>query len=242
MGIESGGSGYLGAGVAGAQVLASEYSWASANRIAGERKKLEIEQINDQRERAGKDAARRSEEMQIRREQERQITAASSLALVKKEMQEQAAAEASAEYRGVEGGSVEAFKLQLTRENLAAMQQVSGNFNDLKNHISQMISDNWNSLEDTRESLDLAEEVAEIKRKEAVPEVAVLRLGQLSSILQGAAHDYKYGTPWFSGKETPSLAIPKQTKPPLSRFTQKPALGYYGQYRSTTSQNLNKPH
>ena len=192
---------YLGAGVAAAQIGASEYSWQSTNKIARDRKILEIEQIDAQRERAGKDAARRSEEMQIRREQERQVTAASSLALVKKEMQEQAAAEASAEYRGVEGGSVEAFKLQLTRENLAAMQQVSGNFNDLKNHISQMISDNWDSLEDTRESLDLAEKVAEIKRKEAVPEIGVLRLGQLSSILQGAAHDYKYGTPWFSGKE-----------------------------------------
>ena len=202
---------YLGAGVAAAQVGASEYSWASANRIAASRKKLEIEQINLQRERAGKDAARRSEEMQIRREQERQITAASSLALVKKEMQEQAAAEASAEYRGVEGGSVEAFKLQLTRENLAAMQQVSGNFNDLKNHISQMISDNWDSLEDTRDSLDLAEKVAEIKRKQAVPEIGVLRLGQLSSILQGAAHDYKYGTPWFKEPLTYNAKLQKHT-------------------------------
>ena len=202
---------YLGAGVAAAQVGASEYSWASANRIAASRKKLEIEQINLQRERAGKDAARRSEEMQIRREQERQVTAASSLALVKKEMQEQAAAEASAEYRGVEGGSVEAFKLQLTRENLAAMQQVSGNFNDLKNHISQMISDNWDSLEDTRDSLDLAEKVAEIKRKQAVPEIGVLRLGQLSSILQGAAHDYKYGTPWFKEPLTYNAKLQQRT-------------------------------
>jgi len=192
--------GYLGATVAGAQVLASEISWQSTNRLASDRKELEIKQIKFQRERAGRDAARRAEELQIRREQERQITAETSQELFKKEMREQATAEAEAEYRGVEGGSVEAFKLQLTRDNLTAMERNAGNFKDLKIHISQMISDNWESFQDNLESLELAEQVAEIKRKQAVPEIPMLRLGQISSVLQGAAYDYKYGTPWSKGR------------------------------------------
>ena len=230
--------GYLGAGMAGLKVGAAEASWQSINKIARDRKTQEIDQIKLEREKAGREAARTSEEIQIRREQERQITADTSQELLKKEMREQATAEVEAEYRGVKGGSVEAFKNQLTRDNLAAMEQNTGNFQDLKNHLARMISDNWESYRDNLKSFDIAEEYAEITRQQAVPDIGMLRLGQLDSIWQGAAFDYKYGTPWNKGKweftgikeslgQLPFLGIPFR-KDPAPGF---PAGGKFERHR-----------